>query len=277
MTEQEWLECADPTPMLEFLRDYRKASGRKLRLFSLACCRRIWPSLTDERTRKAVEVAELHADGKANMEELSAAANECGLVGGCWPEHYAKAGSSVSLWLAAKAVQFATLLRTDPETDNVAWAAAASAATEGIGWSDPLWDKTLRSAYTSAGHAVEDEAHWAEICWSGAPFALRHNSFVNFSAWHTERKEQAAILREEFGNPFHELPKTNLSWYALNNSSIPKLAQVIYDYRHFTDMPILADALAEAGCDNADLLAHCRSEGAHVRGCWLLDLLLGKE
>jgi hypothetical protein len=42
-------------------------------------------------------------------------------------------------------------------------------------------------------------------------------------------------------------------------------------------MPILADALEDAGCDNADILQHCRGAGEHVRGCWVVDLVLGKE
>ena len=49
------------------------------------------------------------------------------------------------------------------------------------------------------------------------------------------------------------------------------------DGRRFEDLPILADALEEAGCANQDLLAHCRHSGEHVRGCWAVDLLLGKE
>jgi hypothetical protein len=55
------------------------------------------------------------------------------------------------------------------------------------------------------------------------------------------------------------------------------LAQAIYDDRAFDRLPILADALEEAGCDTADILAHCRGPGPHVRGCWVVDLILGKQ
>jgi hypothetical protein len=60
-------------------------------------------------------------------------------------------------------------------------------------------------------------------------------------------------------------------------STVIDLARIIYDERAFDRMPILADALMDAGCDSEDILNHCRSDGPHVRGCWVVDLILGKE
>jgi hypothetical protein len=67
------------------------------------------------------------------------------------------------------------------------------------------------------------------------------------------------------------------AWLAWNGGTIPKLAQAIHDERAFDRLPVLADALTEAGCDNADILAHCRQAGEHVRGCWVVDAILGKS
>jgi hypothetical protein len=70
MTEHEWREATDPQKLLTFLRNAGKASERKLRLFAVACCRRVWSLLTDERSRQAVEVAEKYADGGVAAKEL---------------------------------------------------------------------------------------------------------------------------------------------------------------------------------------------------------------
>jgi hypothetical protein len=91
-----------------------------------------------------------------------------------------------------------------------------------------------------------------------------------------EYAAQANLIRDLFGNPFRSIT-IDFVWLAWNNETIPKLAEAIYDERRFADLPILADALEEAGCDNADLLNHCRQPGEHVRGCWVVDRLLGKS
>jgi hypothetical protein len=80
------------------------------------------------------------------------------------------------------------------------------------------------------------------------------------------------LLREIFGNPFRPVA-FDPSWRSF---SVVGLAGSMYESRDFSPMPILADALEEAGCDNPDILAHCRAEHAvHVRGCWVVDLVLG--
>jgi hypothetical protein len=75
------------------------------------------------------------------------------------------------------------------------------------------------------------------------------------------------------GNPVLLRP----SWLRRNGGIVAVMARAIYAEQSFADLPILADALEEAGCDNADILDHCRRPGEHARGCWVLDLLLGKQ
>jgi hypothetical protein len=83
----------------------------------------------------------------------------------------------------------------------------------------------------------------------------------------------APYLRDIFGNPFRPVT-VDLAWLT---STVAALAHAMYESRDFSAMPILADALQDAGCDNEDVLIHCRGDGPHVRGCWVVDMLLGKE
>jgi hypothetical protein len=92
-------------------------------------------------------------------------------------------------------------------------------------------------------------------------------------AYRAERQAQAVLLRDIFGNPFRPT-SVDPSWLT---STVAQLAEGIYQERAFDRMPILADALQDAGCDNEDILDHCRGPGPHVRGCWVVDLLLGKS
>jgi hypothetical protein len=86
----------------------------------------------------------------------------------------------------------------------------------------------------------------------------------------------ANLLREIIGNPFR-LARIDPIWLTWNDATVRGIAQAIYDERGFDRMPILADALTDAGCDCADILAHCRQPGEHVRGCWVVDLILSKD
>jgi len=99
-----------------------------------------------------------------------------------------------------------------------------------------------------------------------------------------EPAKQRAVwaLREVFGNPFATRRKRKneprRGWMfdpAWRTDTAVSLAKQMYESRDFGAMPILADALQDAGCDNEDTLSHCRKPGEHVRGCWVLDLVLG--
>ena len=80
-------------------------------------------------------------------------------------------------------------------------------------------------------------------------------------------------MRELVGNPFRPVTFSP-SW---RTSTAVALAAQMYEARDFSAMPILADALQDAACTNDDILDHCRGPGQHVRGCWVVDLVLGKE
>ena len=87
-----------------------------------------------------------------------------------------------------------------------------------------------------------------------------------------EGQYQLKLLRDIFGNPFRAVA-FDPAW---RTEAAVGIALRMYDDRDFAAMPILADALQEAGCEDADILAHCREPGVHVRGCWVVDLVLGK-
>ena len=86
-------------------------------------------------------------------------------------------------------------------------------------------------------------------------------------------RQVAGILHDIVGNPFRPM-SADPAWLT---PTVTALAQQMYDSRDFSALPILADALQDASCDRADVLAHCRGPGPHVRGCWVLDLVLGKQ
>ncbi len=224
MTEQEWLECTDPEKMLAFLRG--KASERKLRLLACACCRRIWHLLTDERSRKAVEVAERFADGLASETERATA--ECDAFN---LDHY--------------------LIEMDEFYHGSHWFRDAAMFAAVAAASETLCIDAVSSAISTARRTLEIIA--AEREW---------NPTV-----------QGRVFRDLFPSPFRPVTLDP----ACRTQAVVQLARSLYEERRFEDMPVLADALEEAGCQDAVILEHCRGPGPHVRGCWVLDLVLGKE
>jgi hypothetical protein len=117
---------------------------------------------------------------------------------------------------------------------------------------------------TAAGWAVLEDAWEAAYQATGVEWDQEHAD---------EEEQQIALLRDIIGNPFHPV-EVDRSW---PTQDVLMLAGAIYDNRAFDRMPILEDALEEADCDNADILAHCRSQAAHARGCWVVDAILGKS
>jgi hypothetical protein len=225
MTEAEWLTCADPKVILNFV--WGKASERKRRLFEVACCRSIWQLLTDERSRQAVEAAERYADALATEDELEAAST----------------------------------------TAHDVWNAEAPA---------PVWEaQGYPSSASFAAYNVALPRGW----WGGAPaFQAPHRIVLEVASTSgiDGGAAQCALLRDIYGELIRRVV-VNRSWSPKNGDTVWRLAQLIYDDRAFERLPTLADALEDAGCDNADILTHCRGPGPHVRGCWVVDLLLGKE
>jgi hypothetical protein len=230
MTEREWLESTYPKLMLELLTI--KASERKLRLFAVACCRRVWRSFEDERSKTAVDVAEQLADGLATRLEVRRACD----------------GALAAVWDVPKCAATIALMRP------------RKAAYRSLGTG-------LRFRSRNAVKVAEDAA--------GASAWCSHSDWeVGVQA---EAASQAVLLRDIFHDPFYPLPAIDPTWLVWNDSTILKLARTIYEGLAFDRLAVLGDALEEAGCSNEEILGHCRTQGSHFKGCWLLDLLLGKE
>ena len=145
-----------------------------------------------------------------------------------------------------------------------ALACAKAAALEG---------RAVRAGYAAgiAAHAVGVRV--ATEAGEHGPFPNDSPAFLAGRA--AEQAAQADLLRDILGNPFRPVAVAPavLAW---DGGTVAQLAQAIYQKRAFDRLPILADALEEAGCTDAPILAHCRQPGKHARGCWMIDLLTGR-
>jgi len=253
MTEGEWLACDDVRALPEFV--WQHASDRQVQLAAVACCRRIWHLLDDGRSRAAVEAAERFADGKVTVDQL----------------FDARDAAREALDLGYR--NLAPGIRKHVHTAHLraAWDTAAlcvsAASREAEG----------RAEVNSRDLALI--AHWASTAVAHAAFLARRKQVRN-RAWNEivrrETVAQAILLRDVFGNPFRPAVVDPV-WSVWNDGTVVKMARVIYDEEQFEDVPLLADALEEAGCIDEEILSHCHGPGPHVRGCWVVDLLLRKE
>jgi hypothetical protein len=131
------------------------------------------------------------------------------------------------------------------------------------GMSDEEWSRGYLFHYLTG-----EDTREVFTCWQIGPNIGRERGL----GWRTQVLALGSIVRCIFGNPFRRV-SLDPSWLT---STVVKLAEGMYESRDFAAMPILADALQDAGCDSADILDHCRG-GPHVRGCWVVDLVLGKS
>jgi hypothetical protein len=243
MTEADWLTWASPTPMLQMLDHRGKPSRRKLRLFAVACCRRVQQLISNLQSLKhlsfvdmlddTLAVAEKFAEGKATKREAKIASTNALSL---------EFENRVSLTMLAVIAAGYAASEEAPDSPETRW--------------DAHFDEREDDFYSWAAAS----ASYANRA-SRRPPPLRHRVF------------QERVLRDIFGNPFRPV---TLGQFRLTPTA-KQLAEAIYNERAFDRMPILADALEEAGCTNADILAHCRQPGPHARGCWVIDALLGKE
>lgn len=133
---------------------------------------------------------------------------------------------------------------------------------ERIGWRNRIGSSPMSMVFAHAA---------SPLGWQAAEYAMRGAGFT--ADERAEKATQSDLLRDIFGNPFRPV-SVDPSWLT---STVIAFAQQLYESRDFTAMPILADALQDADCTEPAVLEHCRCDGPHVRGCWLIDLLLGKS
>ena len=284
MTQAQWLTSDDPQAMLGWFRGLdgqdrpipfhgglmhgrQMISDRKLRLFACACCRLVWDRLADPRSRKAVEVAERLADGEVTVEEavlardLASVASMEAVPGGRITR------SGIACWMALQAlaihrpdtacqtmVRTARYLHNDDRAKRAAAAAQAAVLRDIVG--NPFRPVTLppgpllppRKCECGRGrHKNRPQSHNVCAVCNGEGVVCDPGP----CPWLTP-----TVLALALAAYAERQPDGTLDPFAL---------------------AVLADALEDAGCERHGLLRHLHSPGPHVRGCWAVDLILGKS
>jgi hypothetical protein len=242
MTEAEWLTSGDPAQMLDFLEG--KATDRKFMLFSAACLRRAWDLLVDERSRRLLLTTERFVDGSATSEEACQAYDI-----------------------------FYDAYKNDELEDrtggHIHGAVECSAHSGAAAAMQVAWKVADSLAYVAT-------TPWRPTIPVGGTFPAELEQ-PHKKAWtaaeRSERAAQRRLVDEIFGNPFRPA-SLDPGWLT---PSVLQLAQTIYEEPRFEAVPELGRALEKAGCADPSVLDHCFEPGPHVRGCWVIDRILGKD
>ena len=239
MTEAEWLACADPVTMLRFISE--NPDGRNLWIGRARPSARKWRLLGVASCRRVWSLI-TEVDCRRVVEAVEAFAD--GEV------------SEVELRDAMGEWEVAA--------DEAEWRARIA----GYRIHDQAYCAiaTLGSSVGSQGSYQTPESECSIVVGHSATARGKEQA-------DQEMRVQSGLSRCIFGNPFRFVT-FEPEW---RTSTVVSLARRLYETRDFDPIPLLADALQDAGCENEDILNHCRSAGPHVRGCWVVDLILGKN
>ena len=240
MTEAEWLSITDPIRLLTYLN--RPQNDRKLLLYGVACGRQYWRFLSEPASRLGIEQVEQFADGTATIDD----------------EYY-------RLEWASEGAAFRAESHASSRHRND-WADQFDA-------DDPQALRQLRGPTPPVKRDTGPQFRVDVAYFANHIMNLYHHSSSQCALKQYAHLLSLDHLRDIFSNPFRPVV-FDPTW---RTSTVVALAEAMYTSRRFDPMPVLADALQEAGCDDEQILTHCRGTDPHVRGCWVVDLVLGKS
>jgi hypothetical protein len=254
----EFASSLDPLAMLGYLAD--KASTRKLQLFCLAILRRQSRICAVELIEYALSVATLATE----TSEPRSPCLEALILIEEWGRNLPATPELFQIKLFLELLNFHLHLLS---MSHASWGS----------WYEAAWGLAIRSSRALAASSPGIFARWMVNDNQILNNCLSDNyGDFDFSGYEENPAPVANIMRDIFSLAPTIHPHIRLSSNLLHIPSVLTTAQCLANAETLVDLPILADALEEAGCDNAAILQHCRQESEHVRGCWVLDLLLGK-
>jgi hypothetical protein len=237
LTEADWLRAQNPGLLFDFVRG-RVRSPRRLRLAIVGGCRLAWPLVPPiPHPRDAACLA---------LVDLA--------------ERYADGAVKFTEMTAARrALAGPEVYRGGPPDSKIAAAWFAAARDPAKGGSEAIF-RLLGVSWGGESQLEMSRSH------------VKYGFHGRGGDWVAACNTLIAVVRDVFANPFRKVA-SDRKW---STAVVTGVARQVYDSRDFSAMPILADALQDAGCEDTDILDHCRGNGPHVRGCWVVDLVLGK-